>query len=222
MWLENNSEANVEQIVQNDGRIKRRPDLTRTLHDNLSVNWKNCLYLATATVAFSLMTPGLSHGQTAQTSTGGAARGDEVMGFDQEKTTHHFKLLAKGGAIEITANDPSDVASRDAIRQHVAKIAAMFGQGNFDLPSLIHQQKPPGTDTMKQLKGTISYAAENLPNGGRVQITTANSDALNAVHDFLRFQIQEHKTGDSLADPGPAKRKHPANNLGHDARPAPP
>ena len=168
------------------------------------------------------MTPILSHGQTAQTLTGGAARGDEVMGFDRAKTTHHFKLLPDGGAIEITANDPSDVASRDAIRQHVAKIAAMFAQGDFNIPTLVHGQKPPGADTMKQLKGTISYAAENLPNGGRVQITTANSDALNAVHDFLRFQIQEHKTGDSLADPGPAKRKHPANNLGHDARPAPP
>jgi hypothetical protein len=144
------------------------------------------------------------------------------MGFDRAKTTHHFKLLADGGAIEMTANDPSDVASRDAIRQHVAKIAAMFAQGDFNIPMLVHGQKPPGTDTMKQLKGTISYTAENLPNGGRVQITTANSEALNAVHDFLRFQIQEHKTGDSLADPRPAKRKHPANNLGHDARPAPP
>jgi hypothetical protein len=98
----------------------------------------------------------------------------------------------------------------------------MFAQGNFNIPMLVHGQKPPGTDMMEQFKSAISYTAENLPNGGRVQITTANSDALNAVHDFLRFQIREHKTGDSLADPGPAKRKHPANNLGHDARPAPP
>jgi hypothetical protein len=75
---------------------------------------------------------------------------------------------------------------------------------------------------MTRLKSSLDYAAENLPSGGRVHITTANSEALNAVHDFLRFQIQEHKTGDSLADPGPAKRQHPANNLGHDARPAPP
>jgi hypothetical protein len=75
---------------------------------------------------------------------------------------------------------------------------------------------------MSQRKGTISYVAENLPAGGRVVITTTNSEARNAVHDFLRFQIQGQKTGDSLADPGPAKRQHPANNLGHDARPAPP
>ena len=144
------------------------------------------------------------------------------MGFDQTKTTHHFKLLPDGGVIEITANDPADVASRDGIQQHVAKIAAMFGQGNFNIPMIVHGQNPPGVDTMTRLKSSLNYAAENLPNGGRVRITTANSEGLKAVHDFLRFHIQEHKTGDSLADPGPAKRKHPANNLGHDAPPAPP
>jgi hypothetical protein len=180
------------------------------------------LHFATATAATFFIMSNLVHGQTPQTSPGGMARGEGAMGFDQEKAIHHFRLLPEGGAIEITANDPSDVASRDAIRQHVAKIATMFGRGDFNIPMLVHGQKPPGADTMMRLESTISYAAENLPNGGRVDITTANSEALNAVHDFLRFQIQEHKTGDSLADPRPPKRRHPANNLGHDARPAPP
>ncbi|SPE25161.1 conserved exported hypothetical protein [Candidatus Sulfopaludibacter sp. SbA3] len=40
-------------------------------------------------------------------------RGDRVMGFSHEKTTHHFRLYADGGAIEVTANDPRDTASRD-------------------------------------------------------------------------------------------------------------
>jgi len=186
------------------------------------MNLKIGFYFTAAIATFVFMTSSLLRGQTSPTSAAGAARGDEAMDFDQAKTTHHFKLLPDGGAIEITANDPSDVASRDAIRQHVAKIATMFGQGNFNIPMLVHGQKPSGAGTMTRLKSSLDYAAENLPSGGRVHITTANSEALNAVHDFLRFQIQEHKTGDSLADPGPAKRQHPANNLGHDARPAPP
>jgi hypothetical protein len=188
----------------------------------MNMNRKVALQVATTTAAFFFITSGLVCGQTAQTSPAGMARGDEVMSFDQAKTTHHFKLLPDGGAIEITANDPSDVATRDAVRQHVAKIAGMFAQGDFSIPMLVHKQAPPGVDMMKRLKGELSYTPENLPNGGRVQITTANSEALSAVHNFLRFQIQEDKTGDSLADQGPAKRKHPANNLGHDARPAPP
>ena len=145
-----------------------------------------------------------------------------MASFDQEKSVRHFKLLPDGGVIQITANDPSDLATRNVIQQQVVKIAGMFTEGNFAIPMLVGQQQPPGIDTMKRLKSELSYSPENLPNGGRVQITTANSEALNAVHDFLRFEIQEYKTGDSLAEAAPARRKHPANNLGHDAHPARP
>ena len=179
-------------------------------------------YFTAAVATFVFMTDSVSRGQASHSSARAAASGDVAMDFDQAKTTHHFKLLAEGGAIEITANDPSDVASRDAIRQHVAKMAVMFGQGNFNIPVLVHGQKPPGVDTMTRLKSSLDYAAENLPNGGRVRITTSNPEAQSAVHDFLRFQIQEHKTSDSPADPRAARRPHPTNNLGHDARPAPP
>jgi len=192
------------------------------LRGHLNMNLKIGFYFTAAIAAFFLIMLSLLRGQTSPTSAAGAARGDEAMDFDQAKTTHHFKLLPDGGAIEITANDPSDVASRDAVRQHVAKIATMFGQGNFNIPMLVHGQKPPGVDTMTRLKSSLDYAAENLPNGGRVRITTSNPEAQSAVHDFLRFQIQEHKTSDSPADPRAARRPHPTNNLGHDARPAPP
>jgi hypothetical protein len=37
-----------------------------------------------------------------------------------------------------------------------------------------------------------------LPSGGRVRISTNNPTALQGIYDFLRFQIKEHKTGDSL------------------------
>src|SRR5713101_6675623 len=104
------------------------------------MNWRFSLHFATATAAIFFMMSNLMRGQTPQTSLGGVARGEGAMGFDQEKATHHFKLLPDGGAIEITANDPSDVATRDAIRQHVMKIADMFTEGNFSIPMLVHGQ----------------------------------------------------------------------------------
>jgi hypothetical protein len=55
-----------------------------------------------------------------------AERGDHVMGFDHTKTTHHFRLLPAGGAIEVSANDAADTESRDAIRGHLSHIATMF------------------------------------------------------------------------------------------------
>lgn len=48
-------------------------------------------------------------------NSGDKARADSAMGFDQSKTTHHFLLTKDGGAIEVSANDPSDSASRDQV-----------------------------------------------------------------------------------------------------------
>src|SRR5271165_4747558 len=56
------------------------------------------------------------------------ARGDQDMDFSHEKTTHHFHLLADGGAIEIQSDEPTDAASQEAIRQHLAMIAVRFSQ----------------------------------------------------------------------------------------------
>ena len=71
-------------------------------------------------------------------------RGDAVMGFDHETTTHHFRLASDGGAIEVTANDASDVESRTAIRSHFTHIAKMFAEGNYQAPMLVHDRVPPG------------------------------------------------------------------------------
>src|ERR1043165_6756312 len=125
-------------------------------------------------------------------------RGDHVMGFDHTKTTHHFLLQELGGSIEVTANNADDVESRDQIRMHVKHIAMMFAEGNFDAPILIHDQTPPGVPVMQKLKGVINYNFEEIDRGAAVRISTNNPTALKAIHDFLRFQIKEHKTGDSL------------------------
>jgi hypothetical protein len=77
-------------------------------------------------------------------SQGVNARGDQGMGFSHEKTTHHFHLLADGGAIEIHSNEPTDAKSQEAIRQHLAMIAVRFSQGDFAIPMFIHSTVPPG------------------------------------------------------------------------------
>ena len=125
-------------------------------------------------------------------------RGDHVMGFDHTKTTHHFRLLSDGGSIEVAANSAQDTESRDQIRMHLGHIAKMFADGNFKAPMLIHDQTPPGVPTMQKLKGDIQYRFEETEHGARIRISTNSPDALRAIYDFLRFQIKEHKTGDSL------------------------
>ncbi len=125
-------------------------------------------------------------------------RGDHVMGFDHTKTTHHFRLQELGGSIEVTANNSGDVESSEQIRMHLKHIAGMFAEGNFNAPILIHDQTPPGVPVMQELKGEIKYNFEEIDRGAAVRILTKNPIALKAIHDFLRFQIKEHKTGDAL------------------------
>lgn len=128
-------------------------------------------------------------------------RGASGMGFSQEKTTHHFRLSVDGGAIEVTVNDPSDAGDREQIRRHLAHVREMFSAGDFAIPMFVHDGVPPGTATMKRRGSAIRYRYEELPAGGRILISTSDPDALDAVHDFLRFQITEHETGDPLEVP---------------------
>jgi hypothetical protein len=123
-------------------------------------------------------------------------RGDQAMGFPAAKTAHHFRLLPAGGVIEVRANDSKDSQTRDEIRMHLAHIASMFAAGDFNAPMFIHDTAPPGVPTMIRLRAEIQYKYEETPAGARVRITAENSQALDAIHAFLLFQIIEDQTGD--------------------------
>ena len=121
-----------------------------------------------------------------------------VMGFEQERTEHHFFLFNDGGAIDVSIEEAGDTKNREAIRSHLPHIAAMFGSGNFDAPMLVHDSaNVPGTKIMATRKAAIRYQFTETPNGGRVNIFASDRETLDAVHAFLKFQIAEHKTGDS-------------------------
>jgi hypothetical protein len=124
--------------------------------------------------------------------------GDKAMGFSHMKTTHHFILKAQGGVIQVDANSKDDKESRDQIQSHLGHIARMFADGNFNTPMLVHSVTPPGTAAMTKLKADIRYTYEASATGGRVVISTSNKEALAAIHEFLRFQIKDHATGDPL------------------------
>ena len=126
------------------------------------------------------------------------ARGAQAMGFDQTATTHHFYLYADGGAIEVTVNDRKDKTNLAAIRSHLPGISRMFAAGDFSTSHFNRSPDVPGVDGMARLRDRIAYAYDDIADGGRVRITTKHTRAILAVHAFLKFQIQDHKTGDSL------------------------
>ena len=83
--------------------------------------------------------------------------GNMAMGFDQDKTTHHFAMTTEGGSIGVDANDAADQASRDQIRAHLKEIAVAFAKGDFGKPLETHSEFPPGVPVMQRLQKAISY-----------------------------------------------------------------
>jgi hypothetical protein len=125
-------------------------------------------------------------------------RGEKGMGFSQSATTHHFLIKPDGGVIQVETNDTADASSRANIRGHLAHIAESFTKGDFEIPMFVHDTVPPGEPEMKRLRAKIKYSFEETASGGRVVISSADRESREAIHEFLRFQIQEHKTGDPM------------------------
>jgi len=137
------------------------------------------------------------HQESADHAAGVDNRGDHAMGFSHETTAHHFTLLPDGGIIEVGIKAAQDNPTRDQIRMHLSHITSMFSDNNFDVPMFIHGRIPPGVPVMKERHAAISYTFQPTDRGGQVRILTHDPEALEAIHEFLEFQMQDHRTGDS-------------------------
>ena len=123
--------------------------------------------------------------------------GAEAMGFDQDKTTHHFVLTKTGGYVEATAKSAKDAKSITQIRTHLKDQQKKFAAGDFGAPEHTHGRVPPGVPTMQKLKTQMRYDYEQIDGGARLHLSSTNLQAVSAIHDFLKFQISDHQTGDS-------------------------
>jgi hypothetical protein len=147
------------------------------------------------------MPPGISHEEHLKQMQKDEAlkkRGAETMGFDQDATTHHFRLSPSGGSIEVTVNNTAHQDNLSAIRSHLRAIASEFARGQFDKPFAIHGEVLPGISEMEKNAAALAFTYEDVPGGGAVRIDTTEPRLIEAVHLFLRYQITEHHTGDPL------------------------
>ena len=119
-------------------------------------------------------------------------RGAHVMGVDQYTSAHVFEDLPDGGRVVLDRDDPSDTAGIKAIRAHMRDIEAAFRAGDFTKPFAVHAQQVPGTDVMAARKAAITYEATDRPRGGEVRIRSSDPIAVQAIHEFLEFQRQQH------------------------------
>jgi ubiquinone/menaquinone biosynthesis C-methylase UbiE len=158
-----------------------------------------------ASAQHSAMPAGMTHEQHMEQMKRDAEmkqHGNVAMGFDQDKTTHHFTMSADGGAIALGVNDSADQPSLRQVRNHLQEIAVAFKQGDFGNPHATHSEIPPGVPIMQRLKDAITYTLEETATGGVVRIATSNAEACAAIHEFLTYQVTKHKTGDPVTSAG--------------------
>ena len=84
---------------------------------------------------------------------------------------------------------------------------AGFEAWQFCIPGALYNRNDTDHDGVEDYLGTYvqDYRDDRLPSlavlaylpaGGRLRIKTADQEVLKAVHDFLRFQIEDHHTDD--------------------------
>jgi hypothetical protein len=113
---------------------------------------------------------------------------------DQYTSTHRFDALPDGGRIELQ-RDSDDAEGIATIRAHLRQIADAFTRGDFATPAFVHQQAVPGTAVMAARRAAIRYHYRDRPRGGEVRITTADAQAVAAIHAFMAFQRGDHRAG---------------------------
>ena len=123
-------------------------------------------------------------------------RHDRTTGMAPETSVHHFGITSRGGVIRLEVATAADEVGRDQARRHLEHVAQSFAAGDFAMPMFIHGQVPPGASAMARLRDAIRYRYEPTARGGRITIDTSNGEARKAIHEFLRFQIQDHRTQD--------------------------
>jgi hypothetical protein len=121
------------------------------------------------------------------------SRGAAVMGVDQYTSAHVFEDLPDGGRIVLERKDATASAGVATIRAHMRAIAEAFGRGDFTAPGMVHMTKVPGTDVMAAKRDAIRYSVADHPAGAEVRLTTSDSAAITAIHEFLAFQRMDHR-----------------------------
>ncbi|HEY8147949.1 MAG TPA: hypothetical protein VIK51_03395 [Vicinamibacteria bacterium] len=123
-------------------------------------------------------------------------RHDQTTGMAPDTSVHRFEITSRGGVIRLEAASVADEEGRDAARRHLEHVAQSFAAGDFSMPMFIHGQVPPGASAMTRLRDAIRYRHEPTDRGGQITIDTSNREARRAIHEFLRFQIRDHRTGE--------------------------
>ncbi|MFC9913979.1 aspartate carbamoyltransferase [Streptomyces sp. NPDC059862] len=128
-----------------------------------------------------------------------AQRGQTVMPFDLEQTTHRFTPTATGGTQDVVADQRGDAEQVDLIRAHLRKEAQAFSQGDFSDPARIHGADMPGLAELQNGYDRFEVRYEERADGATLTYTTEDSALVDALHSWFEAQLGDHG---AHAEPG--------------------
>jgi hypothetical protein len=121
-----------------------------------------------------------------------ADRGEEVMPFDLEATTHRFAPVADGLVQTVVADDPTDAEQVALVRQHLAAEAERFADGDYRDPAAIHGDGMPGLAELEAGARRIDVSYDDEPAGGRIDYSTTDAALVAALHRWADAQTMDH------------------------------
>ena len=124
----------------------------------------------------------------------------EPIHYDRHRVVHHFYLYPDGGMMTLVVTDPADTETRKAVRTFVQRVSQLMVMGNLALLRDQFGQGVPGLDRIAEArarKATITVRSSTPDEGSQIIFSTADPVTIQALHEFLRFQIDDLKTGDS-------------------------
>jgi hypothetical protein len=121
-----------------------------------------------------------------------AERGEAVMPFDLEKTTHRFLPTDDGLRQEVVADQPEDTDQIDLVREHLTAEAERFRAGDFGDPASIHGDQMPGLAELSAGAASIEITYADLPDGATLTFHTTDPDLIQALHDWGEAQVSDH------------------------------
>lgn len=121
-----------------------------------------------------------------------AQRGEDVMPFDLDLTTHVFTPSDSGGFQDVVADDPNDQKQIKLIREHLTEEAAKFARGDFSDPASIHGDDMPGLKTLQASYRNVQVNYSELVDGARITYTVSEPKVVKALHDWFEAQMSDH------------------------------
>ncbi len=120
-----------------------------------------------------------------------AERGEMVMPFDLERTTHIFDKTEFGGVQQVLSDD-NDAEQINLIQLHLEEEFEKFKHGDFSDPAKIHGHNMPGLDALRTDYANVELKFRELADGAEITYTATDEELIAAIHIWFDAQLMDH------------------------------